>query len=272
MSSASSSDTVTPTPDAVTIETVAVVGATGAIGKCVVDSCLNHPNIQSVVAVVRRAGCLPAHPKLTEKVVDFDNLPADAFGSAEVVYSCLGSTIKKAGSKESFLKQDHDVIVNVAKVNKQTNPHIKEFSLVSSVGADINTSNFYLRTKAQIEEQIKTYQFPTFSIYRPSILDSKRSESRPGEKVGLFFVKYLLAPVFCFLPKYAEIKVETVAQAMVTQSLLNKKERTKQAQSQQQQQQQQEPQVQLFDGSGAIKEILKKNTEEAVKAGAPSRK
>ncbi len=165
------------------------------------------------------------------------------------MYSCLGSTIKKAGSKESFLKQDHDVIINVAQASKQANANIQEFSLVSSVGADINTSNFYLRTKAQIEEKIKSFQFPTFSIYRPSILDSKRTESRPGEKVGLFFVKYVLAPVFCFVPKYAEIKVETVAQAMVTQSFLNKQERLKQNQ------QQQEPQIQMFDGSGAIKNV-----------------
>jgi hypothetical protein len=131
--------------------TVAVLGSTGGIGRNVVKHALAHPDIGKVIAIVRRArpadmGQGVADPKLQEVVVDFANLTAEPFAGASIVYCCLGSTIAAAGSQEEFKKQDHDLILRCGEKAREAES-VQQFCLVSSVGADPHTGNFYLKTK-----------------------------------------------------------------------------------------------------------------------------
>ena len=105
--------------------------------------------------------------------IDFDELlTSGELPLCDHLYLCLGTTIKTAGSKEAFRRVDFDYCVGIAKLAINTGTSV--VSLVSSVGADASSSNFYLRTKGEVEEAIRTLGFSTLNIYRPGLLLGKR--------------------------------------------------------------------------------------------------
>jgi uncharacterized protein YbjT (DUF2867 family) len=151
---------------------------------------------------------------ISEIVVDFDEL--NQFSqrlTADVVFCCLGTTIKTAGSEQNFRKVDYTYCLELAKAAKTQGA--KQFILVSSLGADDKSSNFYLRTKGEIENAIAALNFDAFCILRPSMLLGDRKETRIGETIGKFFMQ---ATGFLFagpLKKYKAIDAKTVARCMV---------------------------------------------------------
>jgi len=193
-----------------------VSGSTGAIGRPLVNQLLNDAAVASVVVLVRRENSFPKSAKLTEVVVNFDELKSDVFANIDVVFCCLGTTIKDAGSQAAFFKVDHDFVVQVAKAAKAAGvPH---FSLVTSIGATTNTSNFYLKTKGQVEQDVKASEFKVFSVFRPSMLVRPNSK-RCGECVALFCMSWVCCCFGCCCAQYAAVKVETVARAMIVDAL-----------------------------------------------------
>jgi uncharacterized protein YbjT (DUF2867 family) len=121
--------------------------------------------------------------------------------------------MKKAGSKQAFLKVDLDMVVDFATKAKAAG--INRFAVVSSIGADTKSKNFYLNTKGKVEEQLKEVGFERLVIVRPSLLLGKRNEKRFGEDMGR-----VLYSVFKFLfigplKKYRGIQASDVAKAMV---------------------------------------------------------
>ena len=158
------------------------------------------------------ASNLPVKVSAVELTNDFA-LPADV----DDVYVCIGTTMKKAGSKEAFLKVDFELVQTIAQQAKAAGA--KRLLVVSSIGANAESSNFYLRTKGQMEEAVKQYGFALCGIVRPSLLLGKRNEFRFGEKLGVFFYK-----VFGFifvgpLRKYKGIYAVDVAKSMVMLAL-----------------------------------------------------
>ncbi len=185
-----------------------IVGATGAVGRQVLATALADPRIDEVIAPTRRA--LSPHAKLLNPVVDFAHLPTDvAWWQVDAVVCALGTTIKAAGSQAAFAAVDRDLPIQVAELAR--NAGATRYALNSSLGASL-TGNFYLRTKAQAEAGVREIGYPVFTIVRPSLIDARREQSRPGEFIGLVVARALkpLIPL-----RYRAVKPETIARALL---------------------------------------------------------
>lgn len=195
--------------------TALVAGASGLVGKALLEKLLSEDYYDQVKSIARHT--LPInHSKLRQVIIDFDEMhqAADEL-HADDVYCCLGTTIKKAGSQEAFRKVDFDYPVALAKIALQQGA--KQFLLVSALGSDKNSSIFYNKVKGDTEEEIMAVGFQTVHIFRPSLLLGNRIEKRRGEKL-LIGVARILRPV---LPKkYRGIEVTKVAAAMVKNARL----------------------------------------------------
>lgn len=166
----------------------------------------------SKVKVFHRRSTGISHPKLEEHVIDFDAMDDwKHLLTGDELYSALGTTIRKAGSQERQYTIDFTYQYETAKAAAENG--IKKYSLVSSAGADFKSRVFYSRLKGELDEAVRELPFDVITILRPSILDGKRSEHRPGESIGMFFAR-----IFTKLPglkKYRPIPGKTVAQAMI---------------------------------------------------------
>ena len=196
--------------------TALLAGATGLIGGHLLTTLLGS-DFERVIALTRRP--LAAKPRLESRVVSFDSLKPDECTGADVVFCALGTTIKTAGSQEAFRRVDFGYVKTLAECSCAAGA--KQFAFVSSVGADPASSNFYLRTKGEIEQALAAVPFVAVHIFRPSLLLGKRPESRPGEQ---FAIK--LAPLFnpllvSGLRKYRAIEAAQVARAMIAATVSN---------------------------------------------------
>ena len=185
-----------------------IVGATGAVGRQVLATALADPRIDEVIAPTRRV--LSPHAKLLNPVVDFAHLPTDvAWWQVDAVVCALGTTIKAAGSQAAFAAVDRDLPIQVAELAR--NAGATRYALNSSLGASL-TGNFYLRTKAQAEAGVREIGYPVFTIVRPSLIDARREQSRPGEFITLVVARALkpLIPL-----RYRAVKPEAIARALL---------------------------------------------------------
>jgi uncharacterized protein YbjT (DUF2867 family) len=146
-------------------------------------------------------------------LIDFDRLEnyADLVKASDI-YCCLGTTMKKAGSKEAFFKVDFTYPHQIAQMALKNGA--ERFLIVSSVGADPKSSNYYLRVKGEIEQAISRLTFTAIHIFRPSLLLGERGEVRLGEKIGMFSSKALSFLFIGQLKKYRPIEARVVAFAM----------------------------------------------------------
>ena len=151
-------------------------------------------------------------PNVENRVVNFDRLEDDAaFFQADLLFSCLGTTRKQAGSIDAQRKVDLDYQYRAARL--AANNGVRHYLLVSSSGAGAGSINPYLRMKGELEHKVQELPFERISIFQPSLLLGKRSESRPGETLGS-----LILPILCAVPglrRYRPIRGEAVAAKMV---------------------------------------------------------
>ncbi len=189
-----------------------VIGATGLCGNQCLIQLLNDEAYGSVEIWVRRS-CGIVHPKLTEKIVDFGRISETECITAQHVFCCLGTTIKKAGSRENFTRIDHDYVISVARIAERS--QVEKFLYISSMGANKNSQNFYLRTKGKVEESLGMLVFPSLVIFRPSMLMGHREEHRFGEQVGKAVMKALGFMFIGKLSKYRGVEASLVAKAML---------------------------------------------------------
>lgn len=153
------------------------------------------------------------HPKIRFQKIQFDKLEESAaFLKADHVFSCLGTTIKKAGSEEEFRKVDYDYVVNSAKISLQNGA--KKIFIVSALGADKNSLIFYSRVKGEMEEAVTALSYQSIFFFRPSLLLGERAEVRNGEKMGEFFGNLISFALIGPFKKYKPIKAISVAKAM----------------------------------------------------------
>jgi uncharacterized protein YbjT (DUF2867 family) len=198
-------------------KTVLVIGATGLVGKELVQLLSADTFCGQLKVFVRRELPLEFSRKIKQVIVNFDHpeiINEEIKG--DVVFCAMGTTIKAAGSKEAFVKVDYTYVLNFAELAKRNG--VKRFILVSSLGVSDRGNNFYLTVKRDIELALARLNFDSLIIVRPSMLLGKRSESRPGESIGKFLMQ---AFSFIFrgkLKKYRAIKASTVAKAMITLS------------------------------------------------------
>jgi uncharacterized protein YbjT (DUF2867 family) len=190
-----------------------LVGASGLVGRYCLHFLLEEPAYTQVVVLVRRSLSL-THAKLVQHVVDFSEL--ETVGeclTADDVYCCLGTTIKKAGTQDAFRKVDFDYPIKIAALTQHCGA--EQFLLVSSLGADPHSRVFYSRVKGEVEEAIQKISFTTINILRPSLLLGERTEQRTGEKVGAFIISGLNPVLVGPFRKYRAIQALDVAKAMV---------------------------------------------------------
>ena len=187
-----------------------VLGATGAVGKDLVSQLIADASFDEVVLFVRRpvdfgAGKVRAH------VVDFDH-PGEwqDLLSGDVLFSCLGTTIRAAGSQAAQWKVDYTYQFEAAQAARERG--VPVFVLVSSVGASPRSGIFYARMKGELEEAVKALGFPGCFILQPPSLIRKGSD-RFGEKAGVVILKALNA--IGIMRAWKPMPTEEVAAAMI---------------------------------------------------------
>ena len=193
-----------------------VVGSTGLIGSSIVTQLLEKE--ESVIALVR-TNKTSTNSLLDFHKVNFDDLkfPNDFFSDVKDLFICLGTTIKKAGSEEAFQKVDVTYCMDIAQ--KARLGGVTNLSIVTSVGSDLNSKNFYLKSKGFIERQILELDFESISIYRPGLLIGPRDEFRLGEFIGQKILPFLIDPLLIgSLRKYRSINGDRLAKAMINLS------------------------------------------------------
>jgi len=194
-------------------KTALVFGATGLVGRFLVQE-LAENEIYEKVKVFNRKKQHYTNDKIIEIQIDFDKIGEYVHEfKGHDAYCCLGTTIRKAGSKENFFKIDHDLPVEIAKICS-TN-EVGSFIAISSIGANAESSNYYLRAKGLMELHIQELDFDQLAFVRPSMLIGPRKEFRFGELFG----KIIMTPINFLLvgklKKYRSIHSKTVAKAMV---------------------------------------------------------
>jgi uncharacterized protein YbjT (DUF2867 family) len=193
-------------------DTALLVGATGLVGSHCLDTLLENGAYEHVIVFTRRP-LKREHPRLIETTVDFAKLAEiDPFPPADV-FCALGTTIAKAGSQHAFLKVDFEYPNIIAE--RAAAAGAKQFMLVSSVGADPKSSNFYLRVKAELEKAVNARPFESVHIFRPSGLIGSRDEFRLAETLGVTAARAAQFAMNGKWRKYRPIAASTVATAMV---------------------------------------------------------
>ncbi|MGI8950840.1 MAG: NAD(P)H-binding protein [Chitinophagaceae bacterium] len=206
-------------------QTAVVIGATGLIGSTVVNYLLNDDRFNVVKLLVRKPLSIK-HSKLQIMLVNFDDLNdfKNKLGKGDCIFCCVGTTNKKVkGNNEAYRKIDYDIPINAARLAKKAG--FKSYLLVSAVGANTNSSNFYLKLKGEVERDIAVINFESFQIFRPSILLGKRNEFRLGELISKGFMKTFSFLLMGSLKKYKPISANNVAKAMAIAAMKNAREK-----------------------------------------------
>ena len=192
--------------------TVAIVGASGLVGRECVRQFAAHGGFSRVTAIVRRP--LAAElmlPRVEAALVDFEHLAAaeEHFRTSHLVCA-LGTTIRQAGSQDRFRAVDFGYALAAASLARASGA--RHFLLVSALGADPGSRVFYNRVKGELEAAVGSLGFPSLTIVRPSLLLGERAERRVGEIVARWALK--LAP-----PKYRGVEARAVATALLQAAL-----------------------------------------------------
>ncbi|MFO7616657.1 MAG: NAD(P)H-binding protein [Bacteroidales bacterium] len=194
-------------------KTALLFGATGLVGSQLLDLLAANENYDRIKVYGRQATG-NKHPKVQEHIIDFDHLEDYAhLMTGDRLFICLGTTIRKAGSVARMEQIDRDYPAKAATMARSNG--VSRIAVVSSMGADARSGNYYLRIKGEMEQAILAAGFPRTVIVRPSILYGKRGEFRFGEWVGKGVMKALGLLMQGPLKKYRGIPAKTVARAMI---------------------------------------------------------
>jgi uncharacterized protein YbjT (DUF2867 family) len=191
---------------------VLVVGSTGLIGGLFLEMIKNNAAYPGVIALTRREiASVRDAANIAQRIVDFDRLETYRHELAATATFCaLGTTMKKAGSKEKFRHVDLELPLRIAKIALDN--HCRKFILISAIGSDPHSRIFYNQVKGELESEIRKLPFDSIHILRPSFLLGKRDEFRIGEVVGSVFMK----PLSPLIPaKYRPVQARTVARRAI---------------------------------------------------------
>lgn len=187
-----------------------VAGASGLVGKQLVKVLLDRPDYSEVKVLVRRKLGIN-NSRLHEIFYDF-TMPEDMPLKADILFCCLGTTIREAGSKDAFRRVDEHFVVQTARLGLLSGA--SQFHVITAMGADKRSFFFYNRVKGEVEEQLKALGYPALHIYRPSLLLGQRDQKRAGEKAGEFIMNIFDPLMLGPLKKYKAVSATKVARAM----------------------------------------------------------
>lgn len=195
-----------------------IIGASGATGKDLVSALLQDPDYTQVKLFVRRPMGI-VHPKLKEIITDFDNLDSVTSEINDgILFSCLGTTLKAAGSKEKQMHIDYEIPLQFAAVAKSNG--VSTMVLLSAYGANQKSRVFYSRMKGMLEDAIDKLAFSQYIIFRPGLLLRKDTD-RKGERTSAAILNFLntLGILRKFRPLPTKILAERMAGAPKTLSV-----------------------------------------------------
>jgi uncharacterized protein YbjT (DUF2867 family) len=198
---------------------IALVGATGLIGRAVMEVCLGRADVR-LGAVARREAPLPKGAQMEMFVADPDKWDEVIEALHPTAMICaLGTTWKKSGQDEEvFRSVDQDLVLATAEAAKANG--VKRFVAVSSVGADPHAKNFYLKVKGQTERSLGKIGFDRLDVMRPGLLVGKRhQDSRTGERLGILASPFLNPFLLGNMRRYRGIKDHVVAKAALALAL-----------------------------------------------------
>ena len=196
-----------------------VAGAIGLIGGLLLDFLVQSPVYKDIVLLVRKE--LPlTNRKIKQVVVDFDRLADyEKEINGHAVFCCLGSTRKKTPDLDIYRKIDQDYPAQLARMAAGNG--VEQYHLVSALGADAHSANFYTKMKGETEQEIKKSGVKCIHIYQPSILTGNRKEKRVTERIFIRLMGFINLLLWDGLRKYRSIPAATVALAMYKQSLIH---------------------------------------------------
>lgn len=196
---------------------VIIAGANGLVGSHLLNFLLSENEVEMVVALVRKPLGI-THPKLFQEIIDFNKISSySGLINGSAVFCCLGSTRAKTPDLDDYRRVDYNYPLSLAQIASKNK--IEQFHLVSAIGANPKSKNFYVRVKGEVERDIKQLNFKSLHIYKPSLLVGERKEKRLLENTGHYIMKMLNPFLTGRFEKYRSIKGEVVAGAMARQFL-----------------------------------------------------
>ena len=201
--------------------TAVIIGATGVVGRVILNEILSGEYYDRIYILGRSSiSKLPDEERLTKIIIDFENINFDTsiLENADV-FASLGTTTKIAGSKENQRKIDVDYTVNFAKLCEGK---IRSFNVVSAMGANSKSKNFYTSFKGELEDKLKEMNIGVLRIFRPSLLISKREDKRILEEVFFKISPILKVLLKGKLKKYSPIEASLLGKEIVRFATENK--------------------------------------------------
>lgn len=200
-----------------------VIGATGATGQEIVSQLLEDNSFNSVSIFVRKDPNI-THSKLKTYIIDFSKVEEyKELIKGDVLFSCLGTTIRDAGSKDKQYLVDYTYQYEFAKIASDNGVSI--YSLVSSSGANQTSPFFYPRIKGKLEEEVKKLPYKTIHIFQPPILIRQKNLIRTGEEIAIKIFKKLSR--LRILKSQNPLPVSELAKVMIDHLRIKQKEKIK---------------------------------------------
>jgi uncharacterized protein YbjT (DUF2867 family) len=193
-------------------KTAIIIGGSGLVGNELLRQLIKNEDYGTIKVFGRQTN-LVYNPKVEQYQVDFSKIVDFQHSiKGDELFSCLGTTLKKAGSKENQYLVDYTFQYDFAKIASENGVH--KYFLVSSIGANEKSKLFYIRIKGQLDRAVSLLNFDSINIFRPAALDGKRKERRKKEEISIkmsdFFARFLP-----FFRKYRPIHAKIVAKAMI---------------------------------------------------------
>ena len=188
-----------------------IFGATGLVGSHLINQLLEKSFYENITLVVRTPSKIK-HKSPAIKIISFDDFFQDESLRFDHYYCSLGTTIKKAGSKESFKEVDFQLVIDTLK--KSLKFGVKKAGIVSALGANESSPFFYNQVKGEMEKEVKKLKEDAI-IVRPSLIDGDRDEKRILEAIGMNIMHFINPLMLGSLKKYRSIKAKDIARAMI---------------------------------------------------------
>ncbi|EPR9103340.1 NAD(P)H-binding protein [Cronobacter sakazakii] len=189
---------------------VLITGASGLVGSHLLRMLVDEPRVTSIIAPTRRPLRVPMHKVENPCDPQISDVLTQLSAPLDIVFCCLGTTRREAGSKEAFILADYTLVVDTSLAGLRLGA--KHMLVVSALGANPNSPFFYNRVKGEMETALKAQGWPRLTIARPSLLIGDREKRRAGES--------FMVPLFRLLPgKWKAIEAQTVAQALINAAL-----------------------------------------------------